>query len=167
MNRSILVAVGAVVAMATVISLAQMEPGAGGMGQGMGPGMMAGGMGHAGMSVARHRYTMQRGIPEPYAGMKNPLASTPANIDAGRSLFQQNCASCHGATGRGDGPAAAALNPPPSDLSSVVRMPIASDAFLDWTVSEGGVPIGSAMPAFKSALTDEQRWQLVLFLRTL
>lgn len=142
------------------VSIAQM-----GMGRRMGPGMM--GHGPQGVSMLRHRYVMANGIDPKYARSRNPLAGTQENLRAGKALFERNCASCHGATGHGDGPAAKALFPAPADLTVVMRRPIASDAYLDWTISEGGVPIQSAMPPFKSTLSQDQIWTLVLYLRTL
>lgn len=156
------IAMGIGVLVAAAFALAQM-----GMGGGMGPGMMGGAHGAPGISVVRHRYAMMSGIPKPYLSARNPLPGTPANIETGRTLYQQNCASCHGATGRGDGPAAASLNPAPSDLEAAVHMPISTDAYLDWTLSEGGAPVGSAMPSFKASLAQEQIWKIVLYLRTL
>lgn len=134
---------------------------------GMGMGMMGQQPGRAGMSMVRHRYVMMNGIPAPYAGTSHPSTADTSNVVAGKSLFETACASCHGPAGRGDGPAAKDLNPAPSNLTAVVHMPIASDAYLLWTVSEGGAPVGSAMPAFKDSLSREQIWQLVSYLRTL
>ena len=90
-----------------------------GMGRGMGPGMM--GYGPGGASMLRHRYAMMNGIGAKYAKARNPLVANSENLRAGEALFETNCASCHGASGRGDGPAATGLNPPPSDLSGAPR----------------------------------------------
>ena len=97
-------------------------------GQGMGMGM--GGMGMMGGSVVRHRYVMRNGLPAEYAGKTNPLPATAGNIKDGQALYGQYCTACHGASGSGDGPASKSLTPPPSDLSRVVRMRIASDDYL-------------------------------------
>ena len=161
MKRILASSLAAAVLAATGPAAAQMGSG---MGRGMGMGM---GQGAAGMNPVRHRTAMMNGIPAPYTNASNPLPATPENIAAGKTLFQQSCAACHGASGQGDGPAAASLNPPPSDLATLMQRPIATDAFLDWTISEGGVPVGSAMPPYKNGLKPEQIWQLVLFLRTL
>ncbi|HEX8963195.1 MAG TPA: cytochrome c [Rhodocyclaceae bacterium] len=133
-----------------------------GMGRGMG-GMMGG----AGVSMQRHRLVVMNGVPAPYASARNPLEGTAANIAAGKALFQQNCVACHGTAGRGDGPAAAGLNPRPADIAAAMGARIATDAYLDWTLSEGGAPVHSAMPAFKASLAPQQIWQLILYLRTL
>lgn len=148
----------------TSLSIAQMGMG-NGMGRGMGPGMM--GNGPQGVSMVRHRYVRMNGLDPAYASARNPLAATAENLRAGKTLFENTCASCHGASGRGDGPAAKGLDPAPADLTVAVNTPIASDAFLDWTISEGGVPVGSVMPPFKTALSQDDIWKIVLYLRSL
>ena len=51
-------------------------------------------------------------------GSMLPSAADAAGDAAvGKTLFEQNCASCHGTTGKGDGPVGAALNPPPRDFT--------------------------------------------------
>ena len=161
-------AVGAGGLAALVLSGAWACPGPGGTGGGCTGrmrGMMGGGM--MGMSMARHHYVMRRGIPDAYRGKSNPLRPAPEVLEKGRDLYQQHCAVCHGPSGRGDGPAAPGLDPPPADLARVARMPIASDAYLYWTIAEGGAPVGSAMPPFRGALGEEEIWSLVLHLREL
>jgi mono/diheme cytochrome c family protein len=118
------------------------------------------------MSMLRHQYFMHRGIPEAYRNARNPLSPTEENIAAGRTLYGANCASCHGPRGYGDGPTAQGLNPPPANIAALARMPMASDSYLMWTVSEGGLPIGSAMPAFNGVLSGTQRWQVITYVRT-
>jgi mono/diheme cytochrome c family protein len=130
----------------------------------MGGGMMNGMMGG---SALRHQYVMMNGIGPQYVRMRNPLAMSNANLAAGKSLFENNCSSCHGVSGRGDGPAAKALNPVPADLATAVRMPMARDSYLYWAIAEGGAPVRSAMPSFKLSLSSAQIWKIVLYLRTL
>jgi mono/diheme cytochrome c family protein len=48
-------------------------------------------------------------------------ATTSANTAAGRETFLQYCASCHGTTGTGNGPAAFAMKPPPPDLTTLIK----------------------------------------------
>jgi mono/diheme cytochrome c family protein len=48
-----------------------------------------------------------------------------------------------------------------------MSMPMASDGYLMWTLSEGGASLGSAMPAFKTTLGETDRWKVVHYLRTL
>lgn len=146
-------------------SLAFAQMGMGG-GMGMGRGMMGRGP-DGGVSMLRHRYVRTNGIGAEYANARNPLTANAETLREGKALFENNCASCHGASGHGDGPAAKGLNPAPANLAVAVKMPIASDAYLDWTISEGGVPVHSAMPPFKAILKQNQIWQLVLYLRSL
>ncbi|HKB59242.1 MAG TPA: cytochrome c [Gallionellaceae bacterium] len=139
--------------------------------QGMmdGRGMMNGGMMNGGMmngSSPRHVYFMRHGLPEKYANMANPLPASAKNIDAGKALYGQMCASCHGPAGRGDGAAGRALNPPPSDLARTVRMRMGSDGYLYWSIAEGGAAFSSAMPAMGGSWKPEQIWQVILYLRT-
>ncbi len=142
-----------------------MGPGMGMMRRrGMGPGPMRG-RGMMGGNVVRHRYVMANGIPAPYAGMTNPLSATPENLAAGRRLFEENCVSCHGKGGRGDGEAGKELDPPPADITHVLGRPLDRDDFFFWTVSEGGGMLKTDMPAFKDVLDEKRRWQLVTYLR--
>ncbi len=125
------------------------------------------GMGMRGGHSARHAYYMRHGLPAAYAGKRNPMPATPENIQAGKRLFQQNCTACHGVSGQGDGPQAKGLAPPPANLARAVRMPMMSDAYFLWTISEGGRQFGTAMPSMKATLDETQIWQLVLYLRQL
>lgn len=130
-----------------------------GMRGGRGPGM--------GGSMPRHRQAMMNGIPADYARLRNPLPATPNAIRAGETLYQANCASCHGSEGAGDGPAGEALSPPPANLRMSMRMPITSDSYLMWAIGEGGAQLDTAMPAFADALSQQDRWQIIHYLRTL
>jgi mono/diheme cytochrome c family protein len=135
-------------------------------GQGMGMGMMQGqGMGMMGGASARHRYVMRNGLGSQYAGKTNPLPATAENINAGKALYGQYCTACHGVEGHGDGAAATSLVPPPSDLARLVRMPIATDDFLYWSIAEGGAQFNTAMPAMKGSLKEADIWKIILYLR--
>ena len=125
--------------------------------------MMSGGcMGMNCMSGSgrRHEFMMGR-IPEPYASMTNPLPDTAGVIARGRSVFEEGCASCHGREGLGNGEAGRELSLPPANLAMLTRMPMMrSDRYLFWAISEGGVPFGTQMPAFKDTLSaDEESGQ--------
>ena len=91
---------------------------------------------------------------------KNPVEKA-TGVKVGQSLFQENCVICHGKVGKGDGEAAAALNPKPKSL---VSPPVQSqtDGELFWKISEGR----EAMPSWKQ-LSDRERWSLVIYLRSL
>jgi mono/diheme cytochrome c family protein len=107
--------------------------------------------------------------PEEYEGLVNPFAGDPDAIEAGEQIYRTNCESCHGPGGEGDGPAAAALDPRPANLADTEMMQDMTDSFLFWRVSEGGAmePFNSAMPAWKEVLSEEQRWQVIGYLRSL
>jgi len=133
-----------------------------------GRGMMMGdGCGMMGHSMQRHRQAMMGGLPPAYRRLRNPYPADARVLSVGEDLYQANCAACHGERGLGDGPAAATLSPRPANLRWMARMPMASDGYLMWTISEGGAAFGSAMPAFKDSLSEEARWRIIRYLRTL
>lgn len=101
--------------------------------------------------------------PERAKKKTNPLPVTKEVIAQGKKLYERECLSCHGKTGRGDGSAAKDLEVPPGDLTNATRMKAQTDGELFWKITEGRKP----MPTFKKALSEEERWQLVHYLRTL
>jgi mono/diheme cytochrome c family protein len=96
---------------------------------------------------------------------ENPIPLSRESIENGQALFTSHCALCHGATGKGDGPVGATLNPRPSNLTQHAVVGIHTDSQLfEWITN--GFP-GSQMPAFRSTLSDTDRWNLVNFIRSL
>ncbi len=91
------------------------------------------------------------------------------NVAKGKGLFEKNCASCHGASGKGDSPAAAALNPKPKDLTDKTFMAGLKDEQLINTIKKGGGAVGKSplMPPFGAALKDPDVQDVVAFLRSL
>ena len=87
--------------------------------------------------------------------------SPGGNPASGKKLAETNCISCHGASGKGDGPAAAALNPKPADWTSA-RVQGESDGALFWKISNGRGP----MPPWKH-LSEKDRWDLVAYVKSL
>lgn len=129
----------------------------------MGPGWADHGM-MGGWS--RHHYAMMGGVPAPYATTRNPLPLDQATLSRGAAVYAENCASCHGVTGHGDGPAGASLSPRPADLAWISAMPMSRwDGYMNWAVSEGGVPFNTAMPAFKDILSREDRWAVIAYIQ--
>lgn len=90
----------------------------------------------------------------------NPVQATGSSIAVGRSLYVNNCARCHGADGRGDGPDAAALGVPPADFRQ--HIPYHTDIFFFQVISNG---LGNFMPPFADQITEEERWHLINFLK--
>ena len=93
-------------------------------------------------------------------GGVNPVQATGSSIAIGRSLYVNNCARCHGADGRGDGPDAAALGVPPADFRQ--HIPYHTDTFFFQVISNG---LGNFMPPFADQITEEERWHLINFLK--
>jgi mono/diheme cytochrome c family protein len=100
--------------------------------------------------------------PAAEAERKNPLAAESRSVSAGKTTYAHDCQSCHGQAGKGDGKEGMDLSPRPADLSSrdVLGQ---TDGELFWKITTGRKP----MPSFRKSLTDEQRWELVNFMRTL
>jgi mono/diheme cytochrome c family protein len=98
--------------------------------------------------------------PESEKSKKNPLSGVKA-VEQGKKVAQVNCVSCHGAGGKGDGAAAAALNPKPADWTSM-RVQGESDGEIFWKISTGRGP----MPPWKH-LPENDRWALVSYIRSL
>ena len=92
---------------------------------------------------------------------KNPLTSDAGTIAAGKAVFAKECVSCHGKTGKGDGPSAAQLETPPGNFTTGDTQGH-SDGALFWKISEGRKP----MPPFKKKLDENQIWQCVVYMRT-
>jgi len=108
---------------------------------------------------------VNRGIPDEYLKAENNVGYTVRAIAEGGPLYWAHCQKCHGDTGLGNGELAYALTPSPALLAYMVQQPIAVDQYLLWSVSEGGKQFGTAMPSFKSQLSQEQIWQIVAYLR--
>ncbi|PIR21419.1 MAG: hypothetical protein COV45_01340 [Deltaproteobacteria bacterium CG11_big_fil_rev_8_21_14_0_20_47_16] len=95
--------------------------------------------------------------------------SVAADVAAGKTKFQQMCASCHGATGKGDGVAAASLNPKPRNLSDAAYMKTRSDAVLKAIIMNGGAANGKSamMPPWKASLSPADVDNLIAYIRSL
>ena len=99
--------------------------------------------------------------PPAAAQRKNPVRADKASIARGKKIFAANCASCHGANGKGDGPAGKTLKPKPSDLAAMAPQHPPGD--LAWKIENGR----GAMPAWKGTLQPNQIWDVVNFLQAL
>jgi high-affinity iron transporter len=87
------------------------------------------------------------------------------SLERGRELYAQACATCHGAEGRGDGPAGVGLEPPPSSFRDRQRMLDLSPASLFATISFGIQ--GTPMVPFAESFSERDRFALALYVGSL
>jgi len=114
-----------------------------------------------GGEVARIASALADGLLAAYPVSLAP--STPPDLARGQALYAQQCASCHGDTGRGDGPAAQALQPPPIDFTDKSRAS-ARSLFGLYQVIGHGIP-GTSMVGFDT-LSPRDRWALAFYVGT-
>jgi mono/diheme cytochrome c family protein len=96
---------------------------------------------------------------------RNPLQVTPATIEAGKQAFAGYCVSCHGRDGQNTGvPFAASIDPPVPLLTSR-EVQHYTDGQLKRVIETGVSPSG--MPGSKGILSDEEVWQIVIYIRHL
>jgi mono/diheme cytochrome c family protein len=101
-------------------------------------------------------------VPEQAKQVKNPLEPSDTTIKAIRLIYLDKCASCHGDSGRGDGHDASLYDPAPSNFTDAKRLHDLTDGELFYKMTVGHKP----MPSFKKRLSEEQRWQMVLLIRS-
>lgn len=94
--------------------------------------------------------------------IKNPLKGKADAIAAGKKIYGTYCNVCHGDKGKGDGIAAAGLNPRPADHTTA-KFQGQSDGAIYWKLTTGRAPMAS----YDKTLTVTQRWQVVNYMRTL
>lgn len=95
-------------------------------------------------------------------------ANDSTTIAAGRALFVKFCQPCHGATGHGDGPNSAALNPKPRNFTQPSQFKSKNDEEVFQVISKGGAArkLSAAMPPWGPVFKPAQIWQLIAFVRT-
>ena len=94
---------------------------------------------------------------------RNPFAPNPESLAIGERVYTEACTSCHGVHGRGDGPAAAGLDPPPANL--IVHVPLHPDRILFDFIHDGIA--GTAMVGLAGRYTDEEIWHVINYIKTL
>jgi mono/diheme cytochrome c family protein len=97
--------------------------------------------------------------------VKNPVAADATSIAAGQKLYEKNCVSCHGATGKGDGKMGAELTPKPSDLTDAEWKHGSSDGEIFKVINEGVKNTG--MRSYKSKMTEHEMWDVVNYVRSI
>ena len=95
--------------------------------------------------------------------LQNPVPATDVSIAAGMMNYSTHCQSCHGERGDGKGERAEKLSIAPSDFTDAQAVSRATDGELFWKISHGRRP----MPAFQDKLTEQERWELVDYIRAL
>jgi len=123
-----------------------------------------------GFDDVRYVFTVSVGAPaasgqSANTGPQNPIQPDAASVSRGQPLYQSWCVPCHGVAGKGDGPIGITLNPPPADLTAHTAPGVHTDRQLYLWITNG-YP-NSQMPAFKGQLDDQQRWDIVNYIRTL
>jgi len=101
-------------------------------------------------------------VPAGKAEKQNPIPLNEESVARGKTLYERECLSCHGVSGKGDGPAARDLERSPGDLSDPTLRD-QTDGELFWKITIGRRP----MPGYRKLFTSEERWQVVNYLRTL
>ncbi|MDT7042383.1 c-type cytochrome [Candidatus Nitronereus thalassa] len=98
--------------------------------------------------------------------LTNPLKATPEILAKGKTLYEGKgtCFNCHGMSGRGDGPGAATLNPPPRVFKSHGFWKHRTEGEIFWVIKHGSP--GTAMISFSGLLSDEEIWSVMLYERS-
>jgi mono/diheme cytochrome c family protein len=92
-----------------------------------------------------------------------------ADTEQGKRLYRENCAPCHGESGKGDGVGSQSLPVRPADHTNGAAMKSRTDAFLRDVIAKGGsaMRLSSFMPAWKGILKDSEIQDLVAYIRSL
>jgi len=101
-------------------------------------------------------------VPESAKQKKNLYPPDEFSIARGKKSYKLECMRCHGKEGKGDGSSAIKIEKTVSDLTSDY-IQNQTDGELFWKISEGRKP----MPLAKRTLTDDQRWDIINYIRTL
>ncbi len=95
-------------------------------------------------------------------GMKNPLKETPANLAHGKDLFLNTCLPCHGENADGNGPVAHLLQHKPTNLLTGISKNL-PDGYIYGYIRNGGI----WMPAYADAMSSDERWDVIMYMRSL
>ena len=111
-------------------------------------------------------------IENPYRHLEteNP-AAFQEHVEAGRKVYYNNCVFCHGDTLDGKGIFAHGFNPIPANFADVGTIAQLEESYVFWRVAKGGPdlpdesgPWSSAMPAWEKFLTEDEMWEVILFI---
>ena len=102
-------------------------------------------------------------VPEYTKGLKNPFEGNTAATAEGKVIYGQMCVLCHGITGKGNGEAGLSLEKKPANFLALKYLTNETDGEIFWKITVGKPPMSS----YDELLTEDQRWQLVNYIREL
>jgi len=101
-------------------------------------------------------------VPPEAKTLVNPVPMDAPTIAAGKAVYEDRCANCHGESGDGKGREAWKYLVKPADFTDLSKMSTRTDGELFWKITVGRKP----MPSFESKLSDDERWMVVNYIRT-
>ena len=93
----------------------------------------------------------------------NPFKGKESATAEGKKIFNQMCVLCHGIYGKGNGEAGLSLEKKPANFLALKNIPNETDGEIFWKITVGKPPMSS----YDELLTEDQRWQLVNYIRVL
>jgi mono/diheme cytochrome c family protein len=97
------------------------------------------------------------------AKVTNPVAPSDESLARGKEIFEINCSTCHGMNGNGQGPASHGITTFPRQLWSWYNTDSSTDAYLYWFITNGR----NEMPPWGLVLSDNERWDVINYVKTL
>jgi len=101
-------------------------------------------------------------VPPDARALANPIPANATSIAAGKAIYDDRCAECHGNAGDGNGSKSMRYRVKPANFTDAAVMETRTDGELYWKITTGRKP----MPSFETKLSDEERWMLVDYIRT-
>ena len=101
------------------------------------------------------------------AGSTAAAKVTPAMLERGREIYKANCVACHGETGKGDGPGAGVLKPPPRDHTDRAYMSTLSDKEIGDIIRMGGAIKGKPLMPSHPQIAGNDLAAIVAYVRSL
>ncbi len=120
------------------------------------------GQGHM-AQMEQNKIKLQKRLGNEY-DKKIPQGST-LNINKGKEIYKNNCTSCHGVNGKGDGPVSKGLNPPAGDFTDPMHANFYSDRARLEIIRSGSE--GTAMPAWSQTLSKTEQMNVFQYIRSL
>jgi mono/diheme cytochrome c family protein len=103
--------------------------------------------------------------------LRKDQARHKEHVAKGAEIYVRNCVFCHGDNLDGQGHFAKGFNPPPANFQDPGTIAMLQEAYLFWRVAKGGpglpresTPWNSVMPSWEDRLTEEQIWQVIMYL---